>query len=195
MADNGSSKFGPVMTWIAGIAGSVIAAVVIFYLTRPAPPPPPPTYPQYGLTGLVTDSATKQPIAHAIVTASFEGSVKNYTTDTSGAYAFTMDGAKYGSDVVTVDVVADGYAFFRASDLSITPGDNYAGFPLVSNASAAVAATPTPTGTGGTVSTPATPAGNPGGAAMVNPNFVVQRVQPKNFIRPGISTFIPIKKQ
>jgi hypothetical protein len=191
MADNGSSKLGAVMTWIAGIAGSVIAAVIIYHLTQPPKPVPTPTYPQYGLTGLVTDSATKQPIAHAIVTASFEGNVKDYTTDGSGEYLFTMDGAKYGPDVVTVDVVADGYAFFRASDLSITPGNNYAGFPLVSNAPAVAAVTPTPAGNGGTA---VTPAGNTGGATIVNPNFAVQRVQPQNFVRPGISAYIPLKK-
>ena len=193
MADSGS-KLGAVMTWIAGIAGTVIAAVLIYHLTQPPKPVPTPTYPQYGLTGLVTDSATKQPIANAIVTASFEGSVKSSTTDGAGAYSFAMDGAKFGGDVVTVDVVANGYTFLRVTDLPVSPGDNYAGFPLVSNAPAVAAVTPTPTGTGGTVVTPATPAGNAGAAAMVNPNFVVQRVQPKNFVRPGISTYIPMKK-
>jgi hypothetical protein len=88
------SSLGAVLTWAGGIASAVIAAVLIYHFTQVKPPVPPPTYPQFGLTGLITDSTTKQPIANAIVTASFENNIKSYTTDGSGAYAFTMDGAK-----------------------------------------------------------------------------------------------------
>jgi hypothetical protein len=192
------SSVGAVLTWAGGIAGSVIAAVLIYHFTQAPKPVPPPTYPQFGLTGLITDSATKQPIANAIVTANFEDSIKSYTTDGSGAYAFTMDGAKDGPDVVTVDVVANGYSFFRASNLEIMPGDNYAGFPLSSNAPAAVVAAPAATGsTTGAQPPAATGSTGTTGVAIhpvVNPIFV-ERVMPKNFIRPGISTYIALKKK
>ena len=195
MADNESnvkSSLGAVLTLAAGIAGSVIAAVLIWHFTQT---PKPVVYPQFGLTGLVTDSVSRQPIANAIVTADFENNIKSYTTDGSGAYAFTMDGAKDGPDVVTVDVVADGYNFFRASDLSVDPGDNYAGFPLTSNAPVAAAApTGAPAATGGTAVVPPAAAGTTGslGAAMHPP--IVVRVMPLNFVRPGVSTYIGSKK-
>ena len=193
------SSLGAVLTWAGGIAGSVIAAVLIWHFTQVKPPAPPPPYPQFGLTGLITDSTTKQPIANAIVTASFENNIKSYTTDGSGAYAFTMDGAKDGPDVVTVDVVANGYSFYRASDLPVMPGDNYAGFPLISNAAPAAAPTPAPAATGGAgaVQPPAAGASGSSGAAVhpVITPIIVQRVMPKNFIRPGISTYIGLKKQ
>jgi hypothetical protein len=203
MAGNESevkSSLGAVLTWAGGIAGSVIAAVLIYHFTQAPKPVPPPTYPQFGLTGLVTDGSSRQPIANAIVTASFENNIKSYTTDGSGAYAFTMDGAKNGPDVVTVDVVANGYNFFRASNLEIDPGDNYAGFPLISNAPVAVAPTPAPAATGNTAAAQP-PAAGPTGTTGVavhpafNPGLVVMRVPPKNFVRPGISTYMALKKQ
>jgi hypothetical protein len=81
-------------TWILGILGAVITAVLIFYveqwITKP-PPPPPPTHSFVSVNGRVIDRAANRLLQNAIVRLRVETFNENQSTDSDGRYAFTLE--------------------------------------------------------------------------------------------------------
>jgi hypothetical protein len=128
MADN-SSKSGAVLTWISGIAATVIASVLIYYFTRPTPAPPPPPVTQVGLNGFVQDVVSQKPVVDAIVTADLGAKLATQNTDSEGRYSFIMDSTTPPAQSINIDVLAGGYEHYSAT-VPITSGDNFAGVPL-----------------------------------------------------------------
>jgi hypothetical protein len=128
MADN-NSKSGAVLTWLAGIAATVIASVLIYYFTRPAPTLPPPPVTQVGLNGFVEDDVTQKPVVNAIVTADLGTKLASQPTDNEGRYAFIMDSTTPPAQSINVDVLAGGYEHYSAT-VPITSGDTFAGVQL-----------------------------------------------------------------
>jgi hypothetical protein len=125
MADN-NTKSWTFLKGIGGIAGAVIAGVLVYYFTRPAPAPPPPApLPQVGLNGYVADVVSKKPIANALVTADLGPKLATQNTDSEGRYSFVMDSIANQAQSASVDVLANGYTRFTTT-VSLNPGDNFA---------------------------------------------------------------------
>jgi hypothetical protein len=122
MADN-DTKSWTFLKGIGGVAGAVIAGLLVYYFTRPGPAPPPP--PQVGLNGYVADVVSRKPIANALVTADLGPKLATQNTDSEGRYSFVMDNVANQTKSVSVDVLADGYARYTTT-VRVRPGDNFA---------------------------------------------------------------------
>jgi hypothetical protein len=122
MADS-QTKFGALLTWAGGIIATIIAGVVIFYVTRPTPPN------QVGLNGFVEDNVTQQPVPDAIVTANLGNKLASQPTDSEGRYAFIMDSTTPPTQSIHIDVLAGGYEHYSAT-VPLTSGDTFAGLQL-----------------------------------------------------------------
>lgn len=128
MADN-QTKSGALLSWVGGIAATVIAGVLIYHFTTPPPPPTPPAPTQVGLNGFVEDDVSQKPVVDAIVTADLGTTLASQPTDSEGRYAFIMNSTTPPAQSINVDVLAGGYVHYTAT-VSITSGNNFAGIPL-----------------------------------------------------------------
>lgn len=128
MADN-QTKSGALLSWIGGIAATVIAGVLVYHFTTPPTPKPtlPPT--QVGLNGFVEDDVTQKPVVDAIVTADLGAQLASQPTDSEGRYAFIINSTTPPSRSINVDVLAGGYEHYTAT-VALTGGDTFAGIQL-----------------------------------------------------------------
>ena len=128
MADN-QTKSGALLSWIGGIAATVIAGVLVYHFTTPPAPTPAPPSTQVGLNGFVEDDVTKKPVVDAIVTADLGTTLASQPTDSEGRYAFIMDSTTPPAQSINVDVLAGGYEHYTAT-IPLTGGDTFAGIQL-----------------------------------------------------------------
>ncbi|MGA8938224.1 MAG: hypothetical protein WB439_03585 [Acidobacteriaceae bacterium] len=128
MADN-QTKSGAFLSWVGGIAATVIAGVLIYHFTAAKPTPPPTPATQIGLNGFVEDSVTQKPIVDAIVTANLGAKLASQPTDSEGRYAFIMDSTTPPAQSINVDVLSGGYEHYAAT-VPLTGGDTFAGLQL-----------------------------------------------------------------
>ena len=122
-------KFG---TWLAGIVGSIIVSVAVYYLTRPKPVPPPPATAMF--EGMVYSG--NAPLRGAMValkltgTGLSTGAVHDFT-DANGAYRFDFTGLPADASA-TLSASAGGYqdsaTLSLASPLQL---DAHLDFPLI----------------------------------------------------------------
>ena len=122
MADS-ESKFWTFLKGVGGVAGAVIAGVLVYYFTQSKPAPAPAPTPQIGLNGFVANVVSQRAIPDALVTIYLGERLATQKTDSEGRYSFVMDAAS--NDSVTVDVLAGGYQHY-VDTLSLRPGDNFA---------------------------------------------------------------------
>ena len=128
MADN-QTKSGALLSWIGGIAATVIAGVLIYHFTTPPAPTPAPPSTQVGLNGFVEDDVSQKPVVDAIVTADLGTTLASQPTDSEGRYAFIMDSTTPPAQNISIDVLAGGYEHYTAT-VPITSGNNFAGIQL-----------------------------------------------------------------
>ena len=166
----GLSKF---VTWVGGIVSAVLitvlGAVLVRHFTEPVVAP---TYSPIGLTGVVSDGVTSAPIVDAQVTAASGTTLASVKTDNEGRYSFVLAGTALGTQSVTVDIVASGYAFYRSAALTVTAGDNYVPLPLSRTAVASGGAPPVAAGPVGV-----------GPVSRITPQ--IYKVFPANFRKPA----------
>jgi hypothetical protein len=142
-------KFG---SWLAGVAGSIIVGVAVYYLTLRKPDPPPPTLPAPPAVtvfeGMVYSGS--KPLQGAMValklsgTSLSTGAVHDFT-DANGAYLFHFTGLPADA-TATLSATANGYQD-SATQLLASPlqPDAHLDFPLIQVNPAS------PTGLGATV--------------------------------------------
>ena len=89
-----SSSGNSFKTWILGILGAVITAVLIFWLeqwiTKP-PTPPQPVHTIVSLNGRVIDRAANLLLQNAMVRLHVESLQEEQSTDSEGRYAFSLE--------------------------------------------------------------------------------------------------------
>jgi hypothetical protein len=119
--ENKSSAF---LKWIGGIAASVITAVLVYYLTRPAPPPTPPVA-QTEMDGYVADSVSQKLVRNASVTVRLGQNSVHQLTDQSGRYSVVLASTGSEPNMGSVDVRASGYADY-SNTVPLRPGENFA---------------------------------------------------------------------
>jgi hypothetical protein len=125
------SKFG---SWLAGIIGSIIVGVAIYYFTKATPPPPTPPPPAVTVfEGMVYSGSA--PVPRAMVAVELRGSgITNGPvhdiTDANGAYRFDFTGLPTDAGA-TLNVTATGYRDSASQSLSspLQP-DVHLDFPL-----------------------------------------------------------------
>ncbi len=125
------NKFG---SWLAGIIGSIIVGVAIYYFTRtPAPPPPPPPPSVTVFEGMVYSGSA--PVPRAMVAIELRGSgITNGPvhdiTDANGAYRFDFTGLPSDAGAA-LSVTATGYRDSPSQSLSSPlQSDVHLDFPL-----------------------------------------------------------------
>jgi hypothetical protein len=111
---------------IGGVAGTVIAAVLIYYFTRPAPVTPPP--PTVSFEGLVSNGVTHDPVANASVTVSIGSNSVQQNTDMEGRYSVVLNGTT-AADMGTVAIQAPGYDPY-SNTVALTSGENFTEIPI-----------------------------------------------------------------
>ena len=114
MADN-QTKSGALLSWIGGIAATVIAGVLVYHFTIPPTPTPPPPSTQVGLNGFVEDDVTQKPVVDAIVTADLGAQLASQPTDSQGRYAFIMNSTTPPAQSINIDVLVAGYERYTAT--------------------------------------------------------------------------------
>ncbi|HEY2468555.1 MAG TPA: carboxypeptidase-like regulatory domain-containing protein [Terracidiphilus sp.] len=135
-------KFG---SWLAGILGSIIVGVGIYYFTKPKPTPlPPPTPVVTTLEGMVYSGST--PVPRAMVAVDLKGADPNgpihQVTDENGSYRFEFPGLPTDATAM-LQVTANGYQQAEPKSLgSPLATDIRLDFPLIPTPVAA------PTGVG-----------------------------------------------
>jgi len=102
------------VTWVAGILASVIGAVAVYYLTRPAPPPAITTF-----EGMVYSGSS--PVAHAMVQLELNGVVSisgpiHDITNENGSYRFELTGLPNAASARLL-ATANGYHSSSAQSL------------------------------------------------------------------------------
>lgn len=136
MAEEKESGIGKVVTWVAGVAATIISSVAIWYFTKPAPAPPPPPPPVVTkFEGMVYSGSA--PVAKAMVVLDLTGDPAangdyHDITDENGAYSIELTGLPQG---IGAQVAASAQGFTNAQpqamasplstdermDISLTP--------------------------------------------------------------------------
>ncbi|HEY6273055.1 MAG TPA: hypothetical protein VIX19_13830 [Terriglobales bacterium] len=99
------------VSWLGGIAATVIAGWLVYRVTLPpAPPPPPP--PEIAFEGMVIDGDRNIPVKSALVSFEVDGvsaaDAYHDLTDENGSYGVKLSGLSKTSNVVLL-VQAHGY--------------------------------------------------------------------------------------
>jgi hypothetical protein len=162
------STSSTVMKGVGAIVVSVTSAVLIYYLTRPAPTPPPPEATE--INGYVADAASHTLIPRASVVFALGSQSVSQLTDDQGRYNVVLEGTGAGPVMGNVSITANGYMPYR-NTVALQPGDNFAEITLQSNAQLPVATNPPGH------ATPAVPLHAPVHAA------IMLRAPPPNYIK------------
>lgn len=166
-------KFG---TWLAGIVGSIIVGVAVYYFTQPKPTPPPPPPPVVTtLEGMVYSGSA--PVPRAMVAVELKGAESNgpihQVTDENGSYRFEFPGLPADASA-TLQVTANGYEQAEPKSLGSPLGtDERLDFPL----------TPVPV---------APPTGGGGGAVVAHPLHPGELHIPA-YVRKGVAQTVQIR--
>jgi len=121
-----NSKSWTLLKGIGGVASTVIAAVLIYYFTRPTPVTPPP--PTLSVEGLVTNETTHDPVANASVTVSIGSNSVQQNTDTEGRYSVVLNGTTT-ANMGTIAIQAAGYDPY-SNTVALTTGENFTEIPI-----------------------------------------------------------------
>src|SRR6266851_8073277 len=119
-SENKSSGF---LKAVGGIAGSVITAVLIYYLTRPAAPKP--VIEPTALNGFVADAVSHQLVRNASVTVALGQNSAHQLTDALGRYSVVLASIGPDANMGSVDIQAPGYVAY-SNTVALRPGDNFA---------------------------------------------------------------------
>jgi len=122
-----------VMSWVAGIAATVISSVLIYRFTTPKAVPPPPA--PMVFEGMVIDGAQNAPLKGAMVTFEVKDSAPNTGplhdfTDDHGSYRKDFSGLDKASTVV-LHAQANGFKAASAFTFSALGDDNRRDFVLL----------------------------------------------------------------
>jgi len=176
------SSLGAVLTWAGGIAGSVIAAVLIYHFTQPAPTPPvtppAPTIAPVALNGVVADANTHTLIGSATVVVTLGTNTVQQLTDPLGRYSVVLAPVGADANMGSMKISAPGYVEYTNS-VALQPGDNYA----------EIAIDPVP---------PPAPAPTPGSQVqpvhVSPPAAIVLKKPPPNYVKKTETAFAGVKK-
>lgn len=119
-----SGAINKFLGWAAGIAGTVIASVLIYHFTTPAPP--------VTFEGMVINGAVNAPLQGAMVSfeiADTPGGPYHDFTDEHGSYRLGFNGLKNRSRAV-IRAEANGFQPSRPLALASLTSDNRADFVL-----------------------------------------------------------------
>ncbi len=161
MADTESNSSG-FLKWSGGIVASVLTAVLIFYLTRPAPAKP--TIEPTALNGFVADSTTHALIRNASVTVALGQNSAHQATDALGRYSVVIASTSPDANMGSVDIQAPGYLAY-SNTVALRPGDNFAEITIDAIPPAPPAAAPVPAPAAVAPPPQAAPGAQPGDAA------------------------------
>jgi len=125
MADD-DSKSWALLKGIGGVAGTVIAAVIIYFITRPTPPPP--TTPTVSFEGLVSNETTHDPVANASVTVTIGPNSVQQNTDMEGRYSVVLNGSST-ANMGAIAIQAAGYDPY-SNTVALTTGENFTEIPI-----------------------------------------------------------------
>ena len=185
MADteNKSSGF---LKAIGGIAASVVTAVLIYYLTRPAPPPPlKPVIAPTEFNGFVADSASHQLVRNASVTVALGQNSAHQLTDALGRYSVVLASIGPDANMGSVDIQAPGYVAY-SNTVALRPGDNFAEITIdaipPTPASPPIAAPQPQPALPGRILQGITPASPPQHAAIPRAQIIL-RQPPPNYVK------------
>ncbi|HKV95562.1 MAG TPA: hypothetical protein VJW20_23655 [Candidatus Angelobacter sp.] len=123
--------------WLGGIAATVIAGYVLWYLTnKPAPPAPAPSQ-AIIFEGMVIDGSKNLPLQKAMVSFQIDGSNNLYhqVTDENGAYRIDFTDLTKSSSVV-VNAEANGFNKATPVKFARHSTDNHQDFLLTPVATA-----------------------------------------------------------
>jgi len=146
--ESGVSGF---LRWVGGIVASVVTAVLIYHLTRPAPAPP--SIAPTEVDGFVADSVSHQLLRNAVVTVTLGQYSTRQLTDTLGRYSIVFASPSATANMGSFQIEASGYQPY-SNTVALKPGTNYAEVTLDAVA-AAPAPAPSPSATTATAPTAA----------------------------------------
>jgi len=127
MADTEKKSSG-FLKAIGGIVASVIAGVLIFYITRQAPSPP--VIEPTSFDGFVADSASNKLIPNASVKVTLGQNSVSQLTDPLGKYSVVLPSTGPGPNMGSVDVSATGYEAYT-NTVELKPGETFAEITIV----------------------------------------------------------------
>jgi hypothetical protein len=168
-----TSTFSSLLKGVGGIAASVIAAVLIYYLTRPAPTPPtPPPVQTTEINGFVADAASLKLLPNAVVVVALGQNSVSQQTDELGRYNVAL--VNTGSALVMgeVSTKANGYKPY-SNTVALKPGDNFAVITLEPDSTAP------PRKESPALAAPVAPAPQ----SVVTHAAITFRIPPANYIR------------
>ncbi len=182
-SENKSSGF---LKAVGGIAGSVITAVLIYYLTRPAAPKP--VIEPTALNGFVADAVSHQLVRNASVTVALGQNSAHQLTDAMGRYSVVLASTGPNANMGSVDIQAPGYVAY-SNTVALRPGDNFAEI-VIDAIPLASATTPAPPPAVAPQPAPADTSVSTGPVAAVPPQHVaIKRAQiilrqpPPNYVK------------
>lgn len=180
--ESGLSGF---LKWIGGIVASVLTAVLIYHLTRPAPSPP--TIAPTEVDGFVADSATHQLLHNAAVTVTLGPYSIRQLTDTLGRYSIVFESPSANANMGSFQIEATGYQPY-SNTAALKPGSNYAEITLDA---VPAGGTPSPA--------PASPGPEPASPVASSPEVkarphIVFKALPPNFAKAKTAYVGPAQK-
>ncbi len=111
------------VSWLGGIAATVIAGVLVYKLTVPPPPPP-----EIAFEGMVIDGERNIPVKDALVSVQVDGAgaadAYHDLTDANGSYGMKLSGLSQTSRVL-LRVHANGYHDESKQYASLTDDNRY----------------------------------------------------------------------
>jgi hypothetical protein len=114
------------LSWVGGIAATVIAGVLVYRFTTPPPPPPP--EPEIAFEGMVIDGERNVPVKSALVSFQVDGASEadayHDLTDEHGSYGIKLSGLNKTTSVV-LRVHANGYHDESKQFPSLTDDNRY----------------------------------------------------------------------
>jgi|KBSMisStandDraft_5_1062788.scaffolds.fasta_scaffold15860_2 hypothetical protein len=112
-----------VLKWVGGIAAFVVAAVLLFFFTKPGPDKNAIAPTEFN--GFVTDGTSRQLIRNASITVTLGQNSAHQQTDTFGRYSIEFASPSAEASIASLEIQAMGYGEYK-NTLALRPGSNYA---------------------------------------------------------------------
>lgn len=114
---------------VGWFAASVITAVLIFWIVRPAPSKPAIVPTEFD--GFVADAASRQLLRNVSITVTLGPYSAHQVTDTFGRYSVVFPSPSADATMANVEIQAAGYGDYQ-NTIALRPGSNYAEITLSS---------------------------------------------------------------